>query len=198
MSSTPAILKDDKQNSPAVDNKFRGESMKGLATFLPKIAAPETLMPGISIFDTLRATFENLAVLKDHFRCPPESIAWSNETKYHNQLDLYRPPRRESSLVAVRVNGEGSKAKGNKAECDKIVESVRDSIMETIKLNRPPRTIGIVSMGGPAQCKLIDNELRKALVPIEDKYTPEAVKRHSIIVTEPSGIQGKLVDHFRE
>jgi AAA domain len=183
------VIGDDKQSSPS-ENQWSEEAVIGLKASLPDIPAAQQLSAGYGFFDFCRVAFPNhYAFLPDHFRCRPESIAWSNETSYHGRINTYKPPGRESALVSLRVMGTRKK-KTNQVECDTIVQLVHDLIQTTVESRLHVQSIGIISMGGPDQCKLIKASLDKGLDSLRVQHGAKAVDRHNIEVGQPPRFQG--------
>ena len=185
------VIGDDKQSSPS-ENQWSEESINGLNASLPDIPAAQQLSAGYGFFDFCRVAFPNhYAFLPDHFRCHPEAIAWSNETSYHGRMNTYKPPGRESALVGIRVNGRRDrKKKTNQVEGDTIAQHIYELIKTTAESRLPVQSIGVISMGGPDQCKLIESCLDKKLDPLRVQHGSKAVERHNIMVGQPTQFQG--------
>ena len=124
-------------------------------------------------------------VLREHFRCAPEIINFSNELFYDDRLIPLRLPtsseRLNPSLMDVRVKGTKD-GKVNEKECDTIVEMIQDFVRKSDS-DTFPRSIGVISLMGDEQSRLIRGRLLDALGP--QKY-----KEHDMLVGDPPTFQG--------
>jgi hypothetical protein len=124
-------------------------------------------------------------VLTEHFRCAPKIIEFSNEQFYDGRLVPLRLPtkaeRLSPNLVDVKVNGVKT-GKVNEKEAEKIVEMVRE-YMNLPGSDLKPRTIGVISLIGDEQSRLIRGRLL-------DAVGPEKMARHDILIGDPPTFQG--------
>ena len=117
-----------------------------------------------SVYDRAQIAFGSVIRLKEHFRCVPEIIQFSNALCYNYTIK----PLRESAstvvkpaLVSHRVQGY-SDGKVNKTEAEEIV----DLISACIELPEyEGKSIGVISMVGEKQTDLISDMLRSRLAP---------------------------------
>jgi len=117
-----------------------------------------------SVYDRAQIAFGSVIRLKEHFRCVPEIIQFSNALCYNYTIK----PLRESAstivkpaLVPHRVQGY-SDGKVNKTEAEEIV----DLISACIELPEyEGKSIGVISMVGEKQTDLISELLRARLAP---------------------------------
>ena len=181
---------DDKQVSPT-DCFVKEERAGELRVSLPNIPSAQKLLPGSSIFELFKVAFPSCSIfLDEHFRCVPEITNCFNDIFYHSRLDPTRPSK-ERALEDIRLDGErDKKAKTNEVECYWIVQQVCAIIRKTVVKKVAPQTIGIGSMGGQEQCKLLENILEEKLDPLLLEYGSEIVERHKILIGVPSEFQG--------
>jgi very-short-patch-repair endonuclease len=114
-----------------------------------------------SIYDIAgRANFAQV-VLREHFRCLPEIIQFSNRLSYNGNI---KPLRDASSvtvtpaLVECRVDGgQREDGKKNPAEAEKILALIKAMIEHK---DYTGQTIGVISMLGEEQAKLVDTLLQ--------------------------------------
>ncbi|KAL3934383.1 MAG: hypothetical protein SGBAC_009891 [Bacillariaceae sp.] len=179
------IVGDGKQVSPT-EAFVSEESMETLRAALPESPFERSLMPGQSFFDLCAQAFpRGRVVLSEHFRCSPEIIDFSNKQFYDSRLVPLRLPsqneRLSPSIMDVRVNGKKA-GKINEVEADKIIELIQETI------NLPgsefqPRSIGVISLIGDEQSRLIRGRLLDAI-------GPEKMSRHNVLIGDPPTFQG--------
>eukprot|EP00531_Pseudo-nitzschia_arenysensis_P016661 CAMPEP_0116144318 /NCGR_PEP_ID=MMETSP0329-20121206/15943_1 /TAXON_ID=697910 /ORGANISM="Pseudo-nitzschia arenysensis, Strain B593" /LENGTH=1577 /DNA_ID=CAMNT_0003639743 /DNA_START=59 /DNA_END=4792 /DNA_ORIENTATION=- len=181
------IVGDGKQVSPT--EAFVSEAnMENLRATLPESPLEDALLPGRSFFDMCAQAFpRGRVVLHEHFRCAPEIISFSNELFYDGRLVPLRLPakrdRFEPSIVDVRLRGGAKVGKVNEQEADKIVEMVREMMMDSSESKSRPRSIGIISLIGDEQSRLIRGRLL-------DSCGPEYLARHDVLIGDPPQFQG--------
>lgn len=181
------IVGDGKQVSPT-ESFISEESIDSLRAALPRSPLEDSLLPGQSFFDLCAQAYpKGRVVLSEHFRCAPEIISFSNLQFYDDRLVPLRLPtsseRLAPSLVDVRV--QGSKVgKVNEGECDEIVRMVESFVLDAAtQCALKPRSIGIISLLGDDQSKLIRGRLL-------DRIGPSKFKEHNILVGDPPTFQG--------
>ena len=179
------IVGDGKQVSPS--ESFLSETqIESLRSVLPDSPLEESLLPGRSFFDLCAQAFpRGRVVLREHFRCAPEIIKFSNDHFYDGRLVPLRLPtsseRLTPSLMDVRVNGT-KVGKVNDEECDKIVEMIRDFVAKS-DADTFPRSIGVISLVGDEQSRLIRGRLL-------DVIGPQKYKEHDILIGDAPTFQG--------
>ena len=180
------IVGDGKQVSPT--ESFVSETqIDSLRAALPRSPLKDSLLPGQSFFDLCAQGFpQGRAVLCEHFRCAPEIIAFSNDVFYDGKLIPLRLPARDErlipSIVDVKVRAGLKDGKSNKKECDVIVKMIKEFINSTTS-SVFPRSIGVISLMGEEQSRMIRGRLLDAIGP--QKY-----KEHNILIGEPPNFQG--------
>jgi hypothetical protein len=124
-------------------------------------------------------------VLSEHFRCAPAIIDFSNKQFYDDRLVPLRLPtqseRLTPSLVDVKVIGT-KVGKINEVEADKIVEMIQEH-MNLPRSDARPRSIGVISLIGDEQSRLIRGRLLDAI-------GPEKMARHNILIGDAPTFQG--------
>lgn len=180
------IVGDGKQVSPT--ESFVSETqIDSLRAALPHSPLKDSLLPGQSFFDLCAQGFpQGRAVLCEHFRCAPEIIAFSNDVFYDGKLIPLRLPARDErlipSIVDVKVRTGLKDGKSNKKECDVIVKMIKEFINSTTS-SAFPRSIGVISLMGEEQSRLIRGRLLDAI-------GPQTYKEHNILIGEPPNFQG--------
>jgi very-short-patch-repair endonuclease len=164
----PAILRgkkilvvgDDKQVSP--DAGFRDSSriQELLDRFLVDQPYAAEMTPEKSLYDLSARVFAvDQVMLREHFRCVPPIIAYSNQTFYQNQILPLRIPRAseriEPPLVDIYVEG-GARDDHDRNDCE--AQAIAEEIAAILKDEKlSGRTIGVVSLLGSDQAKYIDS-----------------------------------------
>jgi very-short-patch-repair endonuclease len=164
----PAILRgkrilvvgDDKQVSP--DGGFIESTriQELLDRFLAEQPFAAEMTPEKSLYDLAARVFAaDQVMLREHFRCVPPIIAYSNRIFYQNQILPLRIPRAseriEPPLVDIYVEGGMRDAHDrNDYEAQAIGDEI-SAILANEKLAH--RTIGVVSLLGSDQAKHIDS-----------------------------------------
>lgn len=124
-------------------------------------------------------------VLSEHFRCAPDIIDFSNKQFYDDRLVPLRLPKESErlspSLLDVKVNGT-KVGKINEGEADKIVELIQEH-MKLPGSDIRPRSIGVISLIGDEQSRLIRGRLL-------DAVGPEKMSRHNVLIGDPPTFQG--------
>jgi very-short-patch-repair endonuclease len=150
-----------------------------------------------SLYGNAKIRFAQNVVLREHFRCMPEIIQFSNDLCYANNgtpLDPLRtyPGSRLKPLVVRHVadgNCAGGEDSTNEAEADAILAQILACIADP---RYAGRTMGVISLQGEAQAKLIENKLLQTLEPevfeqrrlmCGDAYAFQGDERHIIFLS---------------
>ena len=124
-------------------------------------------------------------ILREHFRCAPEIIEYSNTEFYDRNLVPLRLPTSEErlnpSLLDVYLEKGKKTGKVNPEECDEIVRMIQEYVESCVLVKK--RTIGVISLVGDEQSRLIRGRLL-------DRIGPHKFKLHDILVGEPPSFQG--------
>ncbi|AOV07394.1 AAA domain-containing protein [Sporosarcina ureilytica] len=183
------IVGDDKQISPSVIG-IQAEDIyrlnhKYLKPFEFEFA--DTLNATNSFFDVSYIMFKDTITLREHYRCMPEIIGFSNRISYTNSplipLRQYPANRLEPIVSTYLPHGvrEGSSQNAyNEVEADEIVKSIRNCIKNP---RYDGKTIGVISLLGNNQAKLIQNKLI-------DEVGAEVMEERQIICGDAYAFQG--------
>jgi very-short-patch-repair endonuclease len=206
------VVGDDKQVSP--DGGFiAGTRIQELRDrFLSEQPFGAEMTPEKSLYDLAARVFAaEQVMLREHFRCVPPIIAYSNRTFYKDQILPLRIPRVseriDPPLVDIHVQcGRRDHRDCNTFEAEAIAEEIT-KILENDKLSR--RTIGVVSLLGTEQAKHIDSvvnqlcdasELRRRRFRCGDARTFQGSERDimflSLVVdpTDCKAVSGNMFD----
>lgn len=164
MADKVVVVGDDEQVTPLDVGGQQASVQHLISQWLGELPSPLLFDTKTSIYDRAQISFGSAIRLREHFRCVPEIIQFSNALCYNFSI---RPLRETAStdvkpaLVSHGVLGSTSR-KTNQEEADEIVRL----IMACIKLPQySGKTFGVISMVGDDQTKLIDNQLRLHLDP---------------------------------
>lgn len=158
------VVGDDNQISPeavGVNQQAVSELMRNYLEGIPQM---ETFDMQTSLFDVAARIFPGQVMLKEHFRCVPEIIRFSNDLMYGGKIIPLRLPKRSERLepaigvikVKDGVRDEDISKAINQPEAKAIVEHILN-ICEDSKYNN--KSIGVISLQGDAQAKLIESML---------------------------------------
>ena len=178
------VVGDGKQVMPS--ECFVSEDVvDNLKANLPESPFGSSFLPGESFFDLCANAFPKTRVfLSEHFRCAEEIIEFSNHHFYFDRLVPMRLPSRSErftpSIKDVFVPGGVKEGKTNDKEADRIVELIKEMVENTAGT---ARSIGVISLLGEEQSRLIRGRLLDAI-------GPQAMSLHSIEVGEPPNFQG--------
>jgi TPR repeat protein len=168
------VVGDDKQVSPSavgVDtDKIAALAQQFLANNRYRAAFQDARR---SLFDEAKMRYPDLITLREHRRCVPGVIEFSNQIAYASEGRPLIPVRESGSSALPPVvphfcpdgqrSGSSSNAL-NEIEADFVVASIRDM------LNNPEydgKSIGVISLLGPKQAQLIERKLIE-VVPTEE------------------------------
>lgn len=165
------VVGDDQQISPYGIGIADQDIADLQRRYLAGVPHQHALSAQSSLYTNAKIRFRQHIVLREHFRCMPEIIQFSNDLCYASNgtpLDPLRsyPPDRLTPLVVRHVkNGyrTGSAQYAiNEPEADAIVSQIIGCIQDPRYVGR---TMGVISLQGEAQAKLIEGKLLKALEP---------------------------------
>ena len=183
------IVGDGKQVSPT-ESFISEEQIDTLRAALPSLGPLEdSLLPGQSFFDLCAQAFPNgRVVLNEHFRCASEIIEFSNSQFYDGQLIPLRLPMKSEritpSIVDIRIPDGAKVGKVNEKEANEIVRLVEEIVSNS---SGHHRSIGVISLMGDEQSRLIRGRLLDAI-------GPHQFARHDILVGDPPTFQGDEKD----
>jgi len=165
------VVGDDEQISPDAVGIDLSEVNMLVEKYLKDIPFNNRYDPQTSLFDQADIRFGGRIVLREHFRCMPEIIQFSNDLFYKatplKPLRQYPSQRLEPIIVRQVKNGfrEGDSSRAlNRPEADALV----DTIAEFCSLKEyADKTMGVISLQGEAQAKYIESKLLTRLSPAE-------------------------------
>lgn len=181
------VVGDEQQISPEAVGVGREQIFRLRDEYLNDFEHADSFDVESSLFDNGKRRFNNRIVLREHFRCMPEIIRFSNDLSYHATplipLRQY-PPQRLEPLKLVHVPGgyrEGSNNRAiNRPEAEKLVETVVQCCNDD---RYDDKTMGVIILQGDAQATLIENMLLEQL-------GAEEMEQRRLICGNPYSFQG--------
>lgn len=171
------IVGDEEQVAPE-NIGVQEEDVQRLRTlYLDNIPAPVALGRDSTLFENAGLRLRERVFLREHFRCMPEIIQFCNDLCYAPlgktliPLRQYGTDRLEPPIVTEYVesgyrdrSSSGSLIKMNHSEAKRIVDRIIECCNDQKYANK---TMGVISMLGDEQAKLIEGMLMKNLSPTE-------------------------------
>jgi len=185
------VVGDDKQNSPEAVGVREDDIARLARQHLTIFRFREEFRPDTSLFDHAERAFGNLISLREHFRCVPEIIRFSNDLCYTDAplIPLRQappdrlPPLRSTYVPEGQCEGQDQRII-NRAEAEKLVEEIVKCIKDEAYEGK---TIGAIVLQGHAQAQLIEKIL-------SDKLEPRIVQERKLRCGIPSTFQGDQRD----
>ncbi|MBU3156369.1 AAA domain-containing protein [Clostridium estertheticum] len=180
------IVGDEKQISPEAIGKDHAIVETLISTYLEDIPHAEWFDLKTSLYNTALRVFPSRLLLKEHFRCVPEIIGFSNELCYSNEIiPLRRIEEKEKVgpfiVTSKVIGGYKDKTKAlNVLEAEKIVTQ----ILECCSNERyKGMSMGVISLLGDVQAELI-------LSMLVDKLGMEEILKRRLICGDAYSFQG--------
>lgn len=183
------VVGDDQQISPAGVG-IADAAVAGLQQhFLDDLPFQHALSPQSSLYANAKIRFNQNIVLREHFRCMPEIIQFSNDLCYASNgtpldpLRAYAANRLAPLVIRHVPDGyrEGSTQNAqNRPEAEALVAQLCACVEDD---RYKGATMGVISLQGEAQARLIENMLHEAL-------DPEVIEERRIICGDAYAFQG--------
>lgn len=182
MAKKVIVVGDDEQVTPLDVGGLQQPVQNLIGQWLSDMPSPMLFDMKSSVYDRSQIAFGSVIRLKEHFRCVPEIIQFSNALSY----DFTIKPLRESAssllkpaMVAHRVEGSVEN-KVNLAEAEEIVNLICACVD---LLEYKDKSIGVICMVGDKQADKISNMLRARL-------DPAVYDQRRILCGNPAQFQG--------
>jgi len=182
------IVGDDQQISPS-DVGMKDETIAELQRQnIPDLDHVNAMGLGGNVYANAQIRFSRLITLREHFRCMPEIIQFSNDLCYApngtplDPMRSYRDDRLEP-VVAKRVTGQregGTSAPINRIEAQEIVNHIEQCLDDP---RYDGKTIGVISLVGDKQARLIESLL-------VERFEPETLEERRILCGDAYTFQG--------
>jgi superfamily I DNA and/or RNA helicase len=163
------IVGDDKQTSPEYVGVDANTMIPHIKRHLSGIPFSDYYGTEFSFFDHAKFFCDGVTVLREHFRCMPEIIEFSNRHFYAPDgkglypLKQYSENRLEPLAIVFCSNGytEGRGARIiNEPEANHIAETIEKLVEDE---NYNGKTIGVITLQGNQQASLIEKLLLKRI-----------------------------------
>lgn len=183
------VVGDHKQVSPSAVGIAEEKIRELSSRFLSNQPFGSEMTPDKSIYDLARVVFAgNQIMLKEHFRCVPAIIEFSNREFYQGGIRPLRVPkaneRLDPPLIDVLVKGGFRKGDVNPAEAKAIVDEIKTIIADPAYGGR---SIGVVTLIGNSQAAYIHERVSEEISPID-------IVGRKIAIGPPPVFQGRERD----
>lgn len=184
------VVGDKEQVTPDAVGQRVDEVQRLISTDLQGIPNSHLYDGQTSIYDLAETAFGGVIALREHFRCVPEIIQFSNHLSYSNTIRSLREPLSGSvrpALVSHRVPGfRDEQSKTNVVEAEEVasllIACLGDPEYERNESGRPT-SFGVISLLGDEQALLIESLLRRRL-------SPDAFAKHRLLCGNAAQFQG--------
>jgi very-short-patch-repair endonuclease len=183
------VVGDDMQNSPQAVGVDRAKVFALTESYLPFLSQRSLLDAESSLYDVASQIFGDVVLLREHFRCLPDIIGFSNRFYDSRILPLREDPGLAigPALRPVRVldgvRSIGQYGDVNEPEAQALVDCVAACCADPAYAEM---TFGVVTLLGSAQARLIEQQLLARL-------GLDFERRH-LRVGDPANFQGSERD----
>ena len=180
------VVGDDKQTSPGAVGVDQQAVFDLIDAHLSGIPGHRVMFnPGNSLYDLARQKFPSLVMLREHFRCLPEIIAFSNTMFYDDKVEPLRENRPSPgwpALGAVKVlDGYlDRRTDTNEPEANVVADLVAKMIDDP---GYDGMDFGVVCLRAGAQSELINHKLF-------DRLGPQVMIERRLRVGDAPNFQG--------
>ncbi|MBC2581865.1 AAA domain-containing protein [Clostridium sp. DJ247] len=159
------IVGDECQISPEAIGKDNEMVENLIHRYLRHIPHSEWFDLKTSLYHTALRVFPSRLVLKEHFRCAPDIIEFSNNLCYSKEIIPLRCPESKEifapPVLAIKVDGIKDNSKNvNEQEAQAIVNKITECCKDEKYIGM---TMGVISLLGDAQSELIETMLKESI-----------------------------------
>jgi very-short-patch-repair endonuclease len=164
------VVGDKMQNSPEAVGIKEDDIARLIRDHLQDFHFRAEFRPDTSLFDHAERGFGNLISLREHFRCVPEIIRFSNDLCYRRDAPLVPlrqapvdrlPPLRHTFVSGGYCEGDGQRIQ-NKVEADELVQTIHQCLADPAY---DGKSMGVIILQGRAQANLIERKIAETLDP---------------------------------
>lgn len=176
------IVGDDEQVSPLAVGENTEETSRLIKTYLEDIPNHYLYSGRFSIYDLAQLSGYQPVRLREHFRCVPELIGYSNQLAYKDQIEPLRENSKvfKPSLVTCYLPEGQEEEQINQVEAEAIVGKILACCQDD---KYTGKTFGVISLKGEKQASYIDSLLQKEM-------TARAYTKRNILCGGPAHFQG--------
>jgi len=180
------VVGDDQQTSPENVGTLQQEVFDMIDDHLGAIGDRRTrFAPTNSLYDIARQQFPQIVQLREHFRCLPRIIEFSNHQWYNDTIVALRDkaPRPGWQPLGSVFVPSGTRRRSddtNQAEAEAVVALVAELIADP---DYEGMAFGIITLLGSGQAPLISGLLL-------DRLGPTTIEERSVRVGDPASFQG--------
>ena len=155
------VVGDDKQISPQAVGTDESAVHELIRQHIPDVPQAELLDIKTSLYDLSKMRFPGVIMLREHFRCLPEIIEFSNQLAYGGAILPLREQPTDltwQSVIDIHIP-DGYRQPGtdtNPPEADYIVGKIAELCADP---RYDGKTFGVISLLGDAQAQLIQGKL---------------------------------------
>lgn len=178
------IVGDDKQVSPMSIGTEANKVNQLINTYLKDVVNNHHLYTEqSSLYDIAMTTFQPL-MLKEHFRCVPDIIGFSNWLSYDGKIKPLRDVSDCKLLpftISYRVDGRRDERKKTNISEQKAIISLIKACMEREEYRN--KTFGVITLLGDEQADAIQSNLANHI-------SPAMLLKHKVLCGNASNFQG--------
>jgi very-short-patch-repair endonuclease len=184
------VVGDNEQVTPDAVGQALDQVQRLIDTNLQGIPNRHLYDGQTSIYDLAEGAFGGVVALREHFRCVPEIIQFSNHLSYNFQIRPLREPKSapvRPALISHRVSGyRESSGKTNPVEALEVasllVACIEDPLYAVNEFGEPT-TFGVISLLGVEQALMVEEILRQRLDPV-------TFNKHRVLCGNAAQFQG--------
>lgn len=180
------VVGDDQQISPSAGFTDGDLVEMLIRKHLDFLVHKDLFRKGNSLYDAANRWFGNSIVLKEHFRCVPEIIRFSNDLCYSASplIPLRQDRPSLEPLVCRHVVGGHREGKGQRVANKPEAVALADAVAECCNDPRyKGKTMGVITLQGSGQAPMIENLLL-------DRLGPEEIEKRRILCGDAYAFQG--------
>lgn len=181
------VVGDDQQISPQAIGTKQDDVNELVRRYLPDIPNADLFDGNISLYEIAEQTFpkEGKLMLREHFRCVPEIIQFSNDLSYGGEMIPLRLPLEDEKIdppvMAIKVDdGYNDEKEKDLNYPEAIVNDIYELVQNPKYKNQ---SIGVITLQGNKQHKLLE-------ILIRDKIGDAEYVARKIISGNPYDLQG--------
>ncbi len=161
------VVGDHEQVSPDAVGKKVEDAQSLIDTYLQGIPNANLYDGKLSIYDLAMQSFSGTICLREHFRCVPEIIQFSNGLSYDGKIKPLRDSTHNPlapAVISYHVRNGYSDSKVNKTEARTVAALIAAAVEQP---EFAGLSFGVISLVGDEQAEEVEKILRAKLLPAE-------------------------------